>query len=330
MPSKHKPRRGSLQYWPRKRAKRIYPRTRFWPGRIDASGVKAHAKGPSSALGFAAWKVGMTHIQYTNNQKTPTYGKTVFMPVTILDAPSLFVLASRFYKTSITASSVIADKWAPNISKELKKHVEKLKTKKDVTPSDFDYITLIAATQPHKSGMNKEKPDIFEIGIGGKPEEQKTYAESVLGKEIPITDIFKPGEYINVSAVTKGHGFTGTVKRFGIRIHNRKEKQMQRHVGSIGSVTPRKVDWRVPFPGQYGLFTRTETNKRIVMIDDDPKKVTPKGGFMHYGNIKNYVVIEGSVPGPAKRLVRLRKSAKLIPAVPVEPTYISIESKQGV
>ena len=252
------------------------------------------------------------------------------MLVTILDAPSLFVLASRFYKTSITASSVISEKWANNINKELKKHVDKLKSKKDAVPENYDYITLIVATQPHKSGMKKEKPDIFELAIGGKAEEQEAYAESVLGKELSITDIFKPGEYINVSAVTKGHGFTGTVKRFGVRIHNRKEKQMQRHVGSIGSVTPRKVDWRVPFPGQYGLFTRTEANKRIVMIDDDPKKVTPKGGFMHYGNIKNYVVIEGSIPGPAKRLVRLRKAAKPLPLSPVEPTYISVESKQGV
>ncbi len=322
MPSKHKPRRGSLQYWPRKRAKRIYPRTRFWP--------KADIKGTSAPLGFAAWKVGMTHIQYTNNKKTPTFGKTVFMPVTILDAPSLFVLASRFYKTSVTSSSVIAEKWSQNINKELKKHVDKLKSKSNKEVQDFDYITLLVATQPHKSGMNKEKPDIFELGLAGSGEAQKAYAESAVGKDISITDIFKPGEYIDVSAVTKGHGFTGTVKRFGVRIHNRKEKQMQRHVGSIGSVTPRKVDWRVPFPGQYGLFTRTEFSKRIVMIDDDPKKVTPKGGFMHYGNIKNYIVLEGSIPGPAKRLVRLKKTSRPQPPSPVEPTYISIESKQGV
>ncbi len=306
----------------------MYPRTRFWPKLTNAKGVKAFAS--AMPLGFAAWKVGMTHIQYINTHKTQTYGKTVFMPVTILDAPSLFVLASRFYKTSITSSSVISEKWSPNINKELKKHVDKLRSKNNKEVEDFDYITLIVATQPSKSGMRKEKPDIFELGLGGKPEEQKTYAESVLGKELQITDIFKPGEYIDISAVTKGHGFTGTVKRFGIRIHNRKEKQMQRHVGSIGSVVPRKVDWRVPFPGQYGLFTRTESNRRIVMIDDDPKKVTPKGGFMHYGNIKNYIAIEGSVPGPAKRLVRLRKAAKPQPHSPVEPTYISIESKQGV
>lgn len=85
MPHRNRPRRGTLQFWPRKRAKRIYPRTRHWPESSEAK-----------PLGFAGWKAGMTHIQITdNNSKSPSYGKTMIKPVTILDAPSLFVCAFR-------------------------------------------------------------------------------------------------------------------------------------------------------------------------------------------------------------------------------------------
>ena len=322
MPSRHKPRRGTLQFWPRKRARRIYPRTSWWPYETQGKEVKP--------MGFAAWKVGMTHMHYVDTRKTQTQGKTISKSITIFDAPSLFVLAVRFYKNSVDASLVVSEKWCSSFPKELKKHVEKLKAKNNKETENYDYITLLVSTQPEKSGMHKSVPELLEIAVSGAKEKQKEYGESVLGKELNISDIFKPGEFIDVSAVTKGHGFTGTVKRFGVRIHSRKEKQMERHVGSIGSVVPRKVDWRVPMPGQYGFFTRTEFNKRVVMISYDPKKITPKGGFMHYGSVKNFIVVEGSVPGPAKRLVRLRKASRPMPAAPIEPLYISTESKQGV
>ncbi len=194
-----------------------------------------------------------------------------------------------------------------------------------------DEVRLIVATQPSKSGMAKRRPDIFELAIGGGDIRKKIeYAESLLGKELGAKDIFKQGEFVDVSAVTKGHGYTGSVKRYHIRIQTRKDKQMHRHVGSIGATTPRKVDWRVPQAGQYGFFTRTEFSKRVVMMEDDPKKITPAGGFLGYGVIpQSFILIEGSIPGSRKRLVRLRKAMRDQRVVPADVKYISLASKQG-
>ncbi len=312
------PRRGSLQYWPRKRARRIYPRINW---RIMSE--KIHP------LGFAAWKAGMSHVTYVdNNSKSPTYGKTISKPVTILDSPSIFVCGIKFYKKASSGLTSVAEQWIDKLPKDMKLHPGK--NSKNI--KDFDEIRLIVATQPAKSGMKKTRSDIFELGIDGNDaSKKKEYADSVFGKEISIKDIFRPGEYVDVSAVTKGHGFTGPVKRFGIRIQTRKDKQMHRHVGSIGPTVPRKMDWRVPAAGQHGFHTRTEVNKRIILIGDGPEQVTPKGGFLGYGLIpQSFILLEGSVPGSRKRLVIMRKASRTQKFEPVEIKNISLESKQGV
>jgi large subunit ribosomal protein L3 len=81
-----------------------------------------------------------------------------------------------------------------------------------------------------------------------------------------------------------------------------------------------------------GYHQRTEYNKRILKIGVDGKEVTPKGGFVRYGEVKGtYLLVDGSLPGPVKRLVRLRapvrprtKHAEEAPNI----TYISLESTQ--
>ena len=300
-----------MQYWPRKRAKSIVTRTSHWPSSKEAK-----------LLGFAGWKAGMTHVQLVDqNSKSPTYGKTISKPVTVLDAPSLFACAIRFY----SFSKSVGEKWA-KVPKDLKLKVGSGKPESDVK---YDDVKLVVATQPEKSGMRSTKSDMFEIGIGGSLQEKVAYCESVLGKEVSAKDVFKAGEFIDASAVTRGYGYMGAVKRFGIRIQTRKDKQMHRHVGSIGSTVPRKVDWRVPQAGQYGFHTRTEFSKKLVMIEEDGKKVTPKGGFVGYGLPNSVILIEGSVPGPSKRLVRIRKAARVSKVIPIDMKYISLESKQG-
>lgn len=316
-----------MAYWPKKRARRIYTRTRAWP----------HSK-EIKALGFAGWKAGMTHIHITdNNPKSPTYGKTIFKPVTVLDAPSLFCCGFRLYRFSSSSDpSVVclSEKWLTKLPKGLELMRKTMPARKELDANikaKADDVRLIVATQPSKSGLPKKKVDVMEIAIGGDDVKKKIeYAESMTGKELSAKDVFKAGEHVDVSAVTKGHGYTGPVKRFHIRIQTRKDKQMHRHVGSIGATTPRKVDWRVPQAGQYGFFSRTEFNKRIITMDDDPKKIIPDGGFLGYGIIpQSFMLIEGSVPGARKRLVRVRKSTRTTKINQPDVKYISLASKQG-
>lgn len=312
-----------MQYWPRRRAKRIYTRTKYWPESNDAK-----------PLGFAGFKAGMTHILVTDsNPKSPTYGKSIVKPATIIDAPALFVCGFRLYQKSASSSLSVSEKWVTKLPKGLELMRKTVPSRKEIDASakeNANDLRLIVCSQPAKSGLSKKKPDVFELGLGGNFAEKLAYAESALGKELGAKDVFKAGEYIDASAVTKGFGFMGPVKRFHIRIQTRKDKQMHRHVGSIGSTVPRKVDWRVPQAGQHGFHARTEFNKRVLMIEDDASKINPKGGMLNYGLVPgSFVLIEGSLPGAKKRLVRIRKSARSSKFNPPDIKYVSLESKQG-
>ena len=85
-------------------------------------------------------------------------------------------------------------------------------------------------------------------------------------------------------------------------------------------------------PGQVGFQHRTEFNKRIIKIGDNPDEINPAGGFLHYGLVRNsYVLIKGSIPGPAKRLVRLRPATRMGEQTIQTPVveFVSLQSKQG-
>ena len=104
-------------------------------------------------------------------------------------------------------------------------------------------------------------------------------------------------------------------------------------IGTLGPKSPGYVRPTVPQAGQMGYHQRTEYNKRVLKIGKDGGEITPNGGFLHYGVVKNsYLILHGSVPGPIKRLIRLRDATRSQKAVKVEIpelTYISTESKQG-
>jgi large subunit ribosomal protein L3 len=103
-------------------------------------------------------------------------------------------------------------------------------------------------------------------------------------------------------------------------------------IGTLGPHNPSYVQRTVPQAGQFGLHQRTEFNKRILKMGDKGEDVTPAGGFLGYGTVRNgYVLIAGSVPGAAKRLIKLRDAVRF-QGQTVEKTevlYISKESKQG-
>lgn len=160
------------------------------------------------------------------------------------------------------------------------------------------------------------------------------FALSLLGKEVTLKNVLQAGSYADITAVTTGKGTQGPVKRWGIKLRKRKHSRggKKRHVGNLGPWNPHHVRWQVPQAGQMGYQQRTEFNKRILKIGDNGKEVTPDGGFLHYGVLNNpYVLIKGSVPGPVKRLVRIRPAMRLGEHVPRQPAieFVSVQSKQG-
>ncbi|MEM7826093.1 MAG: 50S ribosomal protein L3, partial [Candidatus Aenigmatarchaeota archaeon] len=254
-------------------------------------------------------------------------------PATILDCPPLKVLGLRAYTLTPKGLKVFTEFWCENLPKEIERKT-KAKPSKQEKISEIEKnlekiskLRLIVATQPRISGLRKKKPEIFEIEVGGKDIREKfEFAKQFLGKEIKASDVFRQGEFVDVIAVTKGKGTQGPVKRFGVVIQPRKAKEKRRHVGTLGQEQPGKVRPTVPMAGQMGFQTRTEFNKRILKIGEDGKEITPSSGFNRYGVIKsNYILIEGSVPGPKKRLVRLRTAIR-----PPKARFIVPEIKEVV
>lgn len=311
MPRAHKPTSGSRQFWPRVRAKRIYANIKHW---LPNSNQKPYA--------FAGYKSGMTHITIPNQKNQP-----ISVPVTVLECPPLKPLSLRFYQKTPYGFKLITQIQSKNLNKELKRKITlpKKETTKEI-PKEYDQIRLVVYTQPRLTNIGKKKPEIFEIPINQDLE----YTKSLLEKEITVQDVFQPGQYIDVHSITKGKGFQGPVKRFGISLKQHKSEKKKRSTGNLGSFTPRKTDWRVPQHGQHGFHKRTEYNKLVVHIDADADKINQKGGFKHYGEIKNpYILIKGSIAGPNKRLIILTESIRDKKSITTpQVKHISQESKQ--
>ncbi len=325
MGKKNRPRRGSLGFSPRKRASRIYPRVSSYPEVKEKIGL----------LGFVGYKAGCSHVIIVDDRETsPTYMKEIFSAVTIIETPPLYVCGVRAYVNENGLKSkfeVWSNKLPPHINrkvpnlkiKDSKKHnMDRIKENID----EIRELRVICCTQPKIAGISKKKPEILEIKIGGSEiGEIVDYAEKLLGNEVKVQDVFKDGQYIDVIGVTKGKGFQGVVKRWGVHLLSHKARKRRREVGSLGSWHPAKVLWTVPRPGQTGFHRRTEYNKRILRIgeagvlkfDGVEQSVTPKGGFPHYGVVKSdFVIVQGSVPGPSKRLIFLRHPIRLLKPQP--------------
>ena len=333
----HRPRRGSLAYSPRKRAKSQVPKYHSWPAR----------DGEPILQSFAGYKVGMTHVIMVDDHKnSPTEGKDIMVPVTIIEIPPMKVAAIRAYTADTYGKRALTEVWTEQLSAVLgrritlpKKYSEEAGFKalsEAVAAGMVTELHALMYTQPETmTGVPKKVPDLMEVCIGGGTLEQKVeFAQSIIGNEVNLADVIGAGEYADVTAITTGKGTQGPVKRWGIMLRKRKHSRggKKRHIGNLGPWNPHHVRWQVPQMGQMGYQQRTDFNKRILKIGENGVDITPAGGFLHYGLLRNpYVMIKGSVPGPVKRLIRIRPAVRKgehharVPAI----EFVSAQSKQG-
>ena len=312
-----------MQFWPRARARHSYARIRNWPKAKE-----------TRLLGFAGYKVGMTHLLITDNrQNSLTKGQDIFCPVTVIECPPLKTISIRFYKNTRDNTKLVSEMAAGSVDKELERKIITQKKKgKEIGIEDFDFIRILCCTQPKLTTIGKKKPEVFEIEIGGEKEQQLNYAKEKLGKEIIISEVFKEGQMLDAHSLTKGKGFQGPVKRFGVQLRQHKSEKSRRNPGTLGPWKAQgHVMWRVAHAGKMGYHLRTENNKWLVKIGNKPEEINTKGGFINYGIVKNhYLLIKGSVSGNEKRLIRFTDAAR--PTRQLEApfvTYTSLESKQG-
>ena len=109
-------------------------------------------------------------------------------------------------------------------------------------------------------------------------------------------DIFAEGEKVDISGTSKGHGYAGTVKRFGTHrgpmAHGSK---YHRGVGSLGACsTPSKVMKGKKLPGHMGVERVTVLNLDVVRVDSE----------------RNLLLVKGAVPGPKGGYVTVRNTVK--------------------
>ena len=164
----------------------------------------------------------------------------------------------------------------------------------------------------HRNGVTKaEKGHFDKAGVSGKRYVKEfrfdNAEEYALAQEIKA-DIFAEGDHIDATAISKGKGFQGAIKRHkgkgfqgAIKRHGQSRGPMthgskfHRHAGSNGAASdPSKVFKGKKMPGQMGNKKITVQNLEVVRVDAE----------------NNLLLVKGSVPGPKKCLVTIKESVK--------------------
>lgn len=292
-----KPRHGSLQFWPRKRAEKQIPS-------VNWKVVKGDGK-TDSLLGFIAYKAGMgTALVKDSTDKSMTIGKKIYIPVTVLEVPNMKIYSVRFYKHGKVLKDVVV-----SADKELKRIILAPKQPKNLdqeTPKEFEDIRVIAYSMPSQTSI-KKTPDLIELGIEAK--DKLAFVKSLVGREISLKDFLKY-QLLDLRGLTKGKGLVGPVKRMGIGLKAHKSEKGVRRPGTLGPWHPAHTSFRVAQAGQLGMFSRVIYNNKVVGSGTIAEKnINPAEGFNHYGNIKSsYILLKGSVQGPQKRQILLTPS----------------------
>lgn len=164
------------------------------------------------------------------------------------------------------------------------------------------YVTQIKQQETGKDGYNAIQLGFEELKAKKvkKPQKSKPYRflreykdenkEYKVGQKIDIS-IFKQGELVAISGISKGKGFAGVVKRWGFsdraKAHGHKD---MRKVGSIGSRYPQRVIKGKKMPGRMGSDRITVKNLKIVKIDIE----------------NNLIAIKGAIPGHRGTLIEIK------------------------
>lgn len=295
-----KPRAGSLQIWPRKRAEKFLPSVNW--KQVKGEGI----------LGVIAYKVGMASaLVKDNTEHAMTKGKKMVIPVTILEVPPLKIFSIRFYKRGRVLKEAVVTQ-----DSELKRILRVPKQLPSLAPpADYDDVRVIAYSLVKQTGI-KKTPDLIELAMGAQaPAAKFEFAKTLISKEIMPAEMVKT-TLVDARGLTKGKGFEGPVPRFGITLKSHKSEKGVRRPGSLGPWHPARVTFRTPQAGQLGMFSRVHYNLKVMGMGTIAEKdINPSSGFKHYGKVRtSYLLVKGSVQGPPKRQLLLTPAFRPTPS----------------
>jgi len=239
----------------------------------------------------------------------------------------------RFYKNWTRSKKKAFTKWSQQFSQvQTGEDPKEVKRRLDYIKKYADVIRVIAHSQIKKiKNLQMKKAHVMEIQVNGGANvaEKVDFGYKLFEKAVSVKSVFHANECLDTIAVTKGHGKKGVVSRFGVARLPRKTHRGLRRVACVGSWHPGRIRFTVARAGQKGYHHRTEIHKKIYRIGDaieynedgkptvftaktdfdlTAKNITPMGGFVRYGIVKQeYLMLKGTCPGPKKRPITLRK-----------------------
>jgi large subunit ribosomal protein L3e len=366
------PRYSHLGYLPKRRTKYAKGKIRSFP--------KDDRTKPVHMTAFMGYKAGMTHVvrYFEKREGKKSIKKDIVEPVTVLECPPIKVIGMVGYIMTPRGLRTLATVYAQNLPNGVirrfyknyhvakrnafknykkNKYTEDAKSKDHVN-RDISRITkycstvrVLCCTQIEKLKVRQRKSHIMEIQLnGGDVAAKVDWAKDHFEKEITVGEVFSMNEMVDTIAITRGHGTTGVIKRFGVTRLPRKSHRGLRKVACIGAWHPSAVKWTVARAGNLGYYHRTHLNQKIYRIgqgavrgalnnastdqDPDVKNITPVGGFPHYGIVnEDFILLKGAVMGPKKRQITLRKSMNppthSFAKVELEVKFIDTASKIG-
>jgi large subunit ribosomal protein L3 len=327
-----------MGYSPRVRAATEVPSISSWPD----------DEGSPALQGFAGYKAGMTQVVMVDDRaNSPSEGMERSVPVTVVETPPMRAVAIRAYEQTSYGLKPATEAWTDEFHPELDRSLDLPAEdsfdgdadalREAVEDGAVDDLRMITHTVPSElANVPKKRPDVMETRIGGGSlAERADFGLELLadGGEHAMSDVFRAGEYMDASGVTKGKGTQGPVKRWGVQKRKGKHARQgwRRRIGNLGPWNPSRVRSTVPQQGQTGYHQRTELNKRLLdMGDGDEPSVD--GGFVNYGEVDGpYALVKGSLPGPDQRLLRFRPAVRPNdqPRLDPEVRYVSTASNQG-
>jgi large subunit ribosomal protein L3e len=330
------------------------------------------------------YKAGMTHVvRYMEKREGKAGGKIVLIkkdvvePVTVIETPPIKIVGVVGYVETPRGLRALTTVWAQNLPQNVLRRFYKnfycakktafsnySKKWKEATNSknhvnrDLGRITkycstvrVLAASQIEKCKLRQKKAHLMEIQVnGGSIKEKVDFAVSKFEQEVSVGEVFSQNEMVDTIGVTRGHGTTGVIKRFGVTKLPRKTRRGNRKVACIGAWHPSAVKWTVARAGNEGYFHRTHLNQKVYRVgsgavrginnnastetDAHIKNITPLGGFPHYGEVnEDFLLLRGCVMGPKRREITIRKTllnqTKSFSTANVEIKFIDTASKIG-
>ena len=174
--------------------------------------------------------------------------------------------------------------------------------KKNVETDGYEALQLGYEDKKEARASKPELGHAKKAGLGPKQFIREIRSDEMnyeVGQEVKA-DIFSAGDMVDVTGISKGKGYTGTIKRYHAHMINETHGAgpVHRHVGSLATTGRNngRIEKNTPMPGHDGSLKTTNQNLEVIKVDAE----------------KNYMLVKGNVPGPKRGLVIVKTTTKKV------------------